>query len=193
MQMNILRVLKKIFKNEPFSLKEAKNKGISRYQLNKLLSKEKIEKIARGIYKVSKTSTSQIEEFQHATAIIGKPCAVCLLSALEYYDLTDTISKEVWLMVPANKRTRRTNIKLLRSANPNYTIGVNDEDGFLITSIERTIVDSLVHNRQIAPIIGIEALRRAIQKNKTTLSKVYEMSKKLGSSHRIKKYIEALS
>lgn len=191
--MNTFKILKKYFKNKPFTLKEAENNGISHYRLNKLISQDEVEKIARGLYKISENTSSQTEELQNAVAIIGKPCAVCLLSALEYYDLTDIISKEVWLIVPVDKRTRRANIKLLRSANPNYHIGVNDEDGFQITSIERTIVDSLIYSRQIAPIIGIEALRRAIKTNKTTLSKVHEMSKKLGSSHRIKKYIEALS
>lgn len=191
--MHSLKILKKAFKYRPFSLREAKKAGISNYQINKLISKEMVERIARGIYKISKVDTSQIEEFKQATAIIGKSCVICLLSALEYYDLTDIISKEVWLMVPSNKRTRRANLKLFRTSKPNFHIGINDDDGFKITSIERTIVDSLTHERQIASVIGIEAMRRAIATKKTTLSKIYEVSKKLGSDHRIKNYIEALS
>jgi len=185
-------IIAKSFKNKPFSLKNAEELGITRYEISKLITQGKVEKLTHGIYVLLKGDASIAEQFKIATVLIGGPSAICLLSALEYYDLTDIISKEIWIMVSANKRTRQRGIRLFRAAHMNLDIGVLKTNDFAITSIERTLVDSLTHQRQISINIAIEALRRAIHLKKTTLSKVVDIANKLGVLRRIQSYIEAL-
>lgn len=185
-------IIAKFFKNKPFSLKNAEELGITRYEISKLITQGKVEKLTHGMYVLLKGDASIAEQFKIATVLIGGPSAICLLSALEYYDLTDIISKEIWIMVSANKRTRQRGIRLFRAAHMNLDIGVLKTNDFAITSIERTLVDSLTHQRQISINIAIEALRRAIHLKKTTLSKVVDMANNLGVLRRIQSYIEAL-
>lgn len=193
--MSLQQTLTKHFKNKPFLLKEAQNNNIAitRYELNKLVELGTVIKLAHGTYVTLKGDISLAQQFKNATALVGNPSVICLLSALEFYDLTDIISKEIWMMVPAQKRTRHKSIRLLRTVNLNFNIAVNKTKDFSITSIERTLIDSLTHPRQISTITGIESLRRALQLKKTTLSKIADTAKKLGILHRILPYIDVLA
>ena len=186
-------MLPKTLKNKVFSLRKATSMGVSRYDLKKLETQGNIEKISHGLYAAPKGDLLNEDRFQYAISRIGEPAIVCLLSALEYYNLTDIVAKEVWLMVPAIKRTRQKDIRVFRVTNLHSNIGTIKHKGFSITSIERTLVDSLTHQRQLPTTVGIEALRRAIELQKTDLSRVVDMAKKLGVFHRIRSYIEALA
>ena len=85
--------------------------------------------------------------FQEACAYIGTPSAISLLSALSYYNLTDTIPNKIWLIVPISKRTRRRDLRLLRITNPHWDIGIDKKQGYWITSINRTLVDIFIYKK----------------------------------------------
>ena len=135
---------------------------------------------------------SDEDNFITATVVVGKPCAVCLLSALEYYGLTDHIPKKTWLMVPVVKRTSIANIKLFRKRSPKWDIGIKNRQSYSITNIERTLVESIVYRRLLGSNVAISALKKAIRDNKTSLNKVWNMAGELGYKNRIKPLIEAL-
>ena len=84
-------------------------------------------------------------------------------------------------------------MKVFRKRNPYWNIGIEIKEGYSITSIERTIAETLIYRAQLGSTLGIEALKRAIFEKKTTLGKVLDMATKLKVSHRILSYIEALS
>lgn len=180
-------------KKKPFTLGQAVKRGVSRYLLKKLLAEGVIEQLVRGVYRVSKGDISDEDQFRAATLRVGSPSAVCLVSALFHYQLTDTIPKKTWIMVPISKRTIYRDLRLLRTRNPEWNVCVEKRDGYAITTVERTIVDCLNYRAKIGTQIGIEALRRAISSKKTTLGKIMDMAVKLGLVHRIRPYIEALS
>ena len=188
MSKSLLKLLPKI----PFTYGEAMKKGFNINMLTKLIKEQKVERIERGIYRISNFDFTEEEQFIAATKKVQSKSAVTMLSALSYYDLTDIIPKQVWLMVESQKRTQNKSIKLYRSTNPHWNIGIIKEKGFCIVSIERAIVDSLTH-KPIFPIrIGIEALKEAVRTKKVTLSKVVDMANKLGVREKIDPYIEVL-
>lgn len=189
----MLKTLPKPLQEGPFTYQDALQCGLTQYSLSKLLELGEIERIERGLYQAVDTDLSEEELYRRATKKVGVPAAVCLLSALSHYDLTDTIPKQVWLMVPMGKRTKSPNIKLYRSREPNWDRGVNERDGYSITNLERTIVDSLTTQKLLAPRLGIDALKRAVESGQTTTSNVLRMADLLGVKHRILSYIEAIS
>lgn len=183
----------KALRGKPFTYREATSLGLTQYAMRRLLATEVIERIERGIYRTVGHDVSESELFRRAIKKIGEPSAVCLLSALSYYHLTDIIPDRVWLMVPAKTRTTSKNIRLYRARDPQWQIGVIVEDGYSITSVERTLVDSLT-SKSILPVrIGLDALKRAVSEKQTSISKVINMSKSLGVLHRIIPYVDALS
>ena len=183
---------KKIQKT-PFSYAEAKAYGVSRNDIQAWLKLGKIERISRGIYRVPAYDFDEEEQFRVATLRIGKNSAVCLLSALSLYGLTDSIPKGVWLLVPTKKHTRFRGVRLLRKRNPQLNIGIIEEDGYRITSIERTLAESLAERRLLGTNTGIQALRTAIAQKKTKLNKVADMAVKLGIIQKILPYIETFA
>ena len=141
-----------------------------------------------------KTATDMDEEtqFRVATVRVGTPSAICLLSALAYYDVTDTIPNKTWIMVPNSKRSKHRDLKLFRSRAPAWDEGIDNRDGYAITTAERTIADSLAYRTQLGTQIAVEALRRAVAAKITTLGTIMDMAVRLGTAHRIRPYIEAL-
>jgi predicted transcriptional regulator of viral defense system len=177
----------------PFTLRQAKEQGLSYYDLGKLVSNGRAEQVARGIYRAAGSDIDDEEQYRIATLRVGTPSAICLLSALSRYNLTDIIAKKTWIMVPVQKRTSDRTLKLFRSRNPNWKIGIRKEARYTITTIERTLVDCLSQRSRLGINTSISALRKALETKKTTLGKVIDMAKELGVLHRILPYIEALS
>jgi predicted transcriptional regulator of viral defense system len=178
---------------KPFTRSQAAKQGVSTYLLKKLLVEGVIEQLMRGVYRVSTGDISEEDQFRAATLRVGSSSAICLVSALFHYHLTDTIPKKTWIMVPISKRTIYRDLKLLRTRNPDWNIGVEKREGYAITTLERTIIDCLNYRAKIGTQIGIDALRRAIGSKKTTLGKIMDVAVKLRLVHRIRPYIEALS
>ena len=184
--------LPKALLRKQFTYHEARDQGLTQYALQKLLNVGAIERLERGTYRTVDEDLSDEELFRNVTKRVGDPAVVCLLSALSYYELTDLIPRQVWLMVPKEKRVKSSGIKLYRARNPRWKIGVISRDGYSITSLERTIVDAMTLRAVISPRIGIDALKAALTTRKTSANKLIRIAAELGVKHRILPYIEAL-
>lgn len=180
-------------KRAPFTFKEALAAGLTQYRLRLLLSSGEIERVERGLYAAADQELSDDTLFARATKRVGVPAVVCLLSALSHYELTDAIPKQVWLMVPKEKRVKSSSIKLYRARDPMWRVGVVSHGGYSITTIERTIVDALTLKALISPRMGIDALKSAIATKKTTATNVLRLASAMGVHHRVIPYVEALS
>ncbi len=175
-----------------FATQKALENGLTKKKLTWLLEKGVITRLTRGIYCHVEYNLAEEDQAILATLIVGQPSAVCLLSALSYHQLTDIIPKRVWIMVPVEKRTRHSKLRLYRTANPQWDIGIQKEKGYWVTNLERSLVDCLVQKKLLGTQTAVEALRQAITDNKTTLDKVLKMASRLKVEHRIIGYIEAL-
>jgi predicted transcriptional regulator of viral defense system len=187
-----MRNLPSQLQTKPFTVSQAMELGLSFYELSKLVSNGTVEQIARGIYRAEGGDINEEEQYRIATLRVGVPSAICLLSALSYYHLTDLIPKQTWIMVPAQKRTSDRTLKLFRTRNPHWEVGIQKEDGYFISSLERTLVECLMQRSRLGTNTSIASLRITIESKRTTLGKVLEMAKELGVVHRILPYMEAL-
>jgi predicted transcriptional regulator of viral defense system len=178
----------------PFSYQQAVKVGLSKYELKKLMKQEAIERIERGIYAPTDYDVTDPEaQFQIATLKCSELSCICLLSALDAYHVTDQIPNKIWIMVPEHKRVRSSNLKLIRASNPRWDIGIVKEEGYRITSLERTLVESLLYKKYFGYPIPIEALKEALSQKKLRLGDVFIMAKQLGVVHHIQPYIETLA
>ena len=185
--------LPRILQERLFTTQMALKNGLTKKDLRYLCENGTITRLARGVYQQADHDLSEIDYAVLATLIVGRPSALCLLSALSHHNLTDIIPKKTWVMVPAEKRTQHSVLRLFRTTQPRWNIGIQKETGYWVTTIERTLVDCLVQRRLLGAQTAVEALRGAIKDKKTTLSKVLDMSARLKVEHRIITYIEALA
>lgn len=175
----------------PFSYQEALQRGLSRRTLQRLLKEERIERIERGLYRAVGEEVGE-DAFRAATALVGEPSAICLLSALSEYNLTDIIPRNTWVMVPAPKRSTSARLRLVRKRTPHWNVGVVRKTGYSITSVERTIVDTML---SVEPGLdeGLAALKKALRQKLTSPARIAETAQKLGVYERLLPYLRALS
>jgi predicted transcriptional regulator of viral defense system len=180
-------------RTQPFTASDAKSKGISRYQIERMLADGTLERLGRGVFRASSGDITEDEWFRVATLWVGEPSAICLLSALSYYNLTDEIPKQTWIMVPHSKLSRHQNLYLVRIRSPRWDVGIDKHQGYWITSIPRTIADAFAHPQIIGSQVAIDSLRRAINENLTSIGAIYEMALELNIGKRILPYVELFS
>jgi predicted transcriptional regulator of viral defense system len=191
--VNALKRLQSKFANTPFSPRDIKRLGITPAQLKPLLNEEQVLRLGRGIYVLPGTDLDDEALFRSASMRIDGPSAVCLISALAFYGITDELPKKIWLLVPENKHTAHKDIRLLRRNDPQWKVGIIANDGYKITSLERSIVDALALKRIVGVSVGVSALKAALTQKKTTLDKILKTATQLRVDHQIMSYIEALA
>jgi predicted transcriptional regulator of viral defense system len=187
--------LPKKLQNRPFTWAEAKASGQTQYTIQQLLDTGAIERLSRGIYR-ARTHVDFDEEAQYNVALlrVGQPSAICLISALAYYHLTEVIPKKTWVLVNANKITTQKDIRLWRRRNPDWNVGIKTIDGLAVTSLERTLVECLRNSNLVGgPSLVLNAVRLALEEKKTTMSDLLKMAEKLGAKKKILPYLEALT
>jgi predicted transcriptional regulator of viral defense system len=184
--------LSKSLKNRLFSYGEAREAGVTRHELRMLLKNGLIEQPTRGVYKDVHAILDDAQLFVSASIRVGNPSAICLISALSYYGVTDEIPNKTWIMTPFEKRSRFADLRLFRARNPHWEVGIEQQDGFRITSLDRTLIDCLTHRSQVGSQLGIQALKTAILQKRTKLRDIAEMARQLGVFSRIKGIIEAV-
>lgn len=177
--------------NMPISAKQLDRIGVSRNDLKSLLEDNKLLRLGRGVYQLVSSDLGDESLFRAATLRIQGPSAVCLISALAFYNLADEIPKKTWLLVDVNRKTYLKDIRLFRSHNPHWKVGITEEKGYHITSLDRTIVDCLTYQAKLGNV-GITALKRALKSKQTTLTKIANMADQLEVPHRIAPYIRVL-
>ncbi|MCA9507339.1 MAG: type IV toxin-antitoxin system AbiEi family antitoxin domain-containing protein [Myxococcales bacterium] len=179
-----------LIKKGIFTYTQAVKCGLSQYHIEQLVKQGLLEHIDRGLYQIPTDSFDNEDIYRQTTVIAGFPCAICLWSALVFYDLTDEIDKETWVWVPLSKRVKNKSIHAVRRANPKWRTGIDKHEGYWVTSIERTIVEAIAYPRYIGTLAAHSAVKRAINKKHTDISKIIAMAKQLNLFRRIKTVLE---
>lgn len=189
--MVLTNIPKKLAKKGIFTYAEATSSGLSQYAITLLINQGLLEHVDRGLYQIPGASFSNEDIYRRATKIAGSPSAICLWSALVFYDLTDEIETKTWVWVPASKRIRHPSIKPIRRANPHWHIGIDTHEGYSITSIDRTLVEATAYQRYVGPLATHKAFKKALINKQTDISNIIAMAKELNFFKRITKTLEA--
>lgn len=196
--MKKLKEYEKLLPRGSFKLKSVVNKGITFYELSKLVEVGLVEKLGRGIYQKKSSNKEDVsfdtKVFKKISTAVGEPNCICLWSALSFYDLTEEfIDEQVWLYVPYSKTSRRKQAKLVRQSNPNWEIGIIQKEGFKITSIERTLIECLKDKRHVPLKDALGFCKEALQLKKTTWAKLVKMAKELEVYSKVEEKMELIS
>ncbi len=184
--MNIFDKLPNIFHST-----DAYAIGITPTDLKEAADRGELERRMRGVYK--KSGTEDLGEWTNYEVLakgLKNRFAVCLLSALSYYGLTDQILEESWILIDNNSTIHHSRVRFFRSRKPMWNIGIVDVDGILFTSLERTLVECIVHQKKVSPNEAYSALIKAFREKRTTPWDVAKIAAQLGHTMKTKKYLE---
>lgn len=162
-------------------------------QKAKLIEEGKVIRLKRGLFMKPEELEGIEGDFYKATLLCGKPSAICLGSALQYYDLSERLTGKIQILIPYETTPPRSkSIKAIRSRNPEWNIGIIKKGKFAITSIERTIIDLFRYPKHFAISEAISVLKKALKEKKTSKNDIYNMAKKLDALKKLLPYLEAV-
>lgn len=193
MNQKAIDLVRKEFPDRSFSTQEALNKGVSNRMLTYLSKKGLIERVGRGLYTLTDYDSNddfQFMDLAHASKSY-KGSAICLLSALSYWELTDEIPRQYWLAIPNNQPTPKTDKKIKFYRPRNLKDGIVEKcisgEKIKITSPERSVAESFKYYDEET---GIHALEFYLHQetSKINLKELLDIAQKLKS----KKLIDML-
>ena len=148
--------------------------GIPYHRLRKLERDEAVERVGWGLYRLA--AAEPTEGYSMAFVCARVPNAiVCLLSALQVYEIGTQLPHQVWIAIPYKAKPpvlTDMGVRLIRFNGAAWTYGVQEMkfEGVpaRITSPARTVVDCFRFQRLIGREAALEALREALQDGKVT-------------------------
>ena len=178
-------------------MSEALAAGINRYKLYSMLEKGELERLSRGVYRLSDTpAMSEPDLVVVATRIPN--AVICLISALSFHDLTTQIPHTINIALPTGIKTPRLDyppISAYRFNKDSFEAGIEtyDVDGISIRvyNPEKTLVDCFKFRNKIGMDIVLEALKLYKERQGIDVQKIMTYAKICRVSKVISPYLEA--
>lgn len=179
----------------PSDLQEA---GVSRVVLTRLIASGELERVDRGLYRLAQSQSSDSESL---TAIAVKvPQAVfCLLTALQFHELTTQLPRQVWIAMPRGSHKPRIDyppLKMVQFTGEAYSEGIEtherDRVQIRVYGAAKTVVDCFKHRNKIGLDVALEALKDARAKQKASADELWRFAKICRVANVMRPYLEAV-
>ena len=173
--------------------------GIHSRALRHLVDEGVVERVARGLYRV--TEAELTEHYSRAAVCARVPGAiVCLLTALCIHELGTQLPRKVWIAIPHKARAPHAPelpIRVVRFSGASLRYGVVDTafEGVpgRITTPARTVVDCFRFRRLFGIHVAIEALRDALHDRKATADQIWRAAEVCRAKSLVGPVLDALS
>lgn len=99
------RILKMLAKIGTLRSCDLKKMRVPRMALNRMIAAGALDRVSRGLYRKSHTLVSEHEDLI-AIARRSPKAVFCLLSALQFHELTTQLPHEIWIAMPKGRITR---------------------------------------------------------------------------------------
>ena len=201
------RALRLLQKQGMVRLAEFAAAGITAATVARMEKGGDVDRLSRGLYRLP----GQSDDANHDLALVAKLVpggVVCLVSALAFHELTDTIPSRVWIAIGSKDRKPvvtqpalqivRFAPEMLRSGIENHVIDGVDVP---ITTPARTVVDLFRYRApagrrfQTSPglNLALEGLREILRSRKATPSQIAGIAETLGVWKAMRPYMEAMT
>ena len=172
--------------------------GAPRIVLTRLTAAGLLEKLGRGLYRLPSYPSSEHEGL--ATVATKAPQAVfCLLSALQFHELTTQLPRQIWISMPRGSHVPRMDyppVKMVQMPGEVYTAGIERHmrDGveLPVYDVAKTVVDCFKHRKKVGLDVALEALREVRAQRKASVDDVWRYAKVCRATNVIRPYLEAM-
>ena len=172
--------------------------GIPRVYLTRLTAGGQLAKAGRGLYRLAETPLSESESLAIVAARV--PQAVfCLLTALQFHELTTQLPRQVWIAMPRGSHAPRFDyppIKMAQFTGEAYTAGIEEveRDGvkFRVYGVAKTVADCFKHRNKIGLDVALEALKDARARNRASVDDIWRFAKVCRVVNVMRPYLESI-
>ena len=169
-----------------------------RVVLTRLIEGGLLERVSRGLYRLPSHPGSEHEGL--ATIAAKVPQAVfCLLTALQFHELTTQLPRQVWIAMPRGSHVPRLDyppIKMVQMTGAVYTAGIEEHlrDGVTLRvySAAKTVADCFKHRNKIGLDVALEALKDARAERMASADDLWRYAKVCRVANVMRPYLEAI-
>lgn len=169
-----------------------------RVVLTRLTAAGRLEKVGRGLYRLPHAHGSEHEGL--LTVATKVPQAVfCLLTALQFHELTTQLPRQIWIAMPRGSHTPRIDyppIKMVQFTGEAYTAGVEEveRDGvkLRVYSVAKTLADCFKHRNKIGLDVALEALKDARARSKASAEDIWRNAQFCRVANVMRPYLESI-
>ena len=176
-----------------------KAKGIHAATLARLVGEGSITRTARGLYELPDAEVSLAHSLAEVAARVPSS-VICLLSALQYHEITLQNPRSVWAAIGEKDRKPKVThlaVRFLRFGKKALGLGVMsvsiDKVPVRIFTPAKTVVDCFRYRRVVGLDVALEALRMALRTRKATPDAIASIAKKLRIWTVIAPYLESVA
>ena len=172
--------------------------GVPRVVLTRMTGNGQLEKAGRGIYQLPDTQGSEHESL--ITIATKVPQAVfCLITALQFHELTTQLPRQVWIAMPRGSHTPKISyppVKMVQFSAEAYFDGIEiverDQVKLRIYSVAKTVADCFKHRNKIGLDVALEALKDARVRKKASADDLWHFAKICRVANVMRPYLEAI-
>lgn len=172
--------------------------GFAREYLIRLHRAGLVNRVGRGLYVAA---NADITEHQSLAEVARKvpEGVICLLSALEFHELTTQIAHEVWIAIDVKARRPKEGgvpIRVVRSSGDALHAGVEEHAVQGVTvrvySPAKTVADCFKYRNKIGLDVALEALRDCLGRRKCTTDELWHYAEICRLRNVMRPYLEAV-
>lgn len=179
--------------------RDFKAAGIPLVYLKRMTETGELVRLGRGLYQDPEHVGADIAHDWAQAARLVPNGVISLISALRHHGLTTQLPHAVWMTIPHKARTPNVpglRLEVVRATGAVLTAGI---EHLLVEGVEvavygvaKTVADCFKHRRHVGEDVAIEALRDALQQNKTSASELMTYAALNRVSGRVMPYIKAM-
>ena len=172
--------------------------GAPRIALTRLTAAGLLDRVGRGLYRVPDHPGSENESL--AAVATKVPQAVfCLLTALQFHELTTQLPRQIWIAMPRGSHVPRIDyppIRMVQMTGDIYTAGIEEHlrDGVTLRvyGAAKTVVDCFKHRNKIGLDVALEALHDGWSRRKVTADALWHYATINRVSNVMRPYLESV-
>jgi predicted transcriptional regulator of viral defense system len=169
--------------------------GASRTSLAYLARRGVLRRIARGVY-VPAGHIAENETFQSVCLAVPHG-VICLLSALQFHEITTQLPMETWVAIERDKtvpKHKDTPLRIVFVSKAFFDCGIEEHQIQGITvrvySPAKTVVDCFKFRNKIGLDVAREALKESLAQGKATVDEIYRYAKTCRMLNVMRPYLE---
>ncbi len=188
-------------------LSELAAAGITTATISRMLKRGDVVRLGRGLYQLP----DQPVDANHDLAVVSglvPSGVICLVSALAFHELTDTIPANVWIAIGSKDRkpaVAHPPVEFVRFAPEMLSVDVEQHliDGVSVpvTTPARTVVDLFRYRQRQGPrfrsspglTLALEGLRELLRQRRATPAEIARIAERLDVWKVMRPYVEALT
>lgn len=170
--------------------------GVHPQTLARLMDEGIVIRVARGLYQLTDADISASHGLAEAAKLVPKG-VICLISALQFHELTLQTPSQVWLAIGSKARTPKVEyppIRIVRMGSSALSFGVEthtiDRVSVPVFDPAKTVVDCFRYRKHVGLDVALEGLRNVIRSDKAKPAEVVQYARDMRIWSVLRPYLE---